>query len=283
MNTLPLMLDNLEQKVQQLPSLSAIIARLLNLLQREDISMKVLIMEISKDQALMARILRIANSPFYGLSSRISSLQHAGILLGLHSLQGIITATGVMGHFPAGQDQVFNRQSFWQHAIGTGIAAQVLARHSGLDVEQAFTAGLLHDIGKLVLVVYFENEFIQVLAWRDEHDCLIREAEQAVLGYDHAEIGACVARHWKLPKLLVNAIQFHHSLPDEASPLSELVHVADILCRGLNIGHGGDDLIPLLQPIALSRLGLEWTDLQAALPEIERLNASAGLLLENSA
>lgn len=276
----PLMLDNLEQKIQQLPSLSVVITRLLVLLQRDDVSMDELTAEIGKDQALMVRILRIANSPFYGLSSRISSLQYASTLLGLHTLQGIITAAGVIDHFPAGQDQTFNRQSFWQHAIGTGIVAQVLARRSGLDAEQAFTAGLLHDIGKVVLAVYFEDEFVRVLAWRDEHDCLIREAEHAVLGFDHTEIGAHIARHWKLPRLLINAIQFHHSIPRVATPLSELVHVADILCRGMDIGHGGDDLIPLLQPLALTRLGLEWSDLQAVLPEIEQLNACAGLLLE---
>ncbi len=274
--------DNMERKVQQLPSLSAIVTRLLGLLQHEDVTMAALMVEIGNDQALTARILRIANSPFYGLSTRICSLQHAGTLLGLRTLQGIITAAGIIGHFPAQQDPGFDRHSFWLHAIGTGCCARVLAHHSGLDTEQAFTAGLLHDIGKVVLAAYFENDFARVLVWRDKHDCLIREAEQAVLGFDHTQIGTRVAQHWKLPKLLVNAIRFHHSLPGEATPLAELVHVADILCRGLDIGHGGDDLIPALHPDALPRLGLDWPDLCAALPEIERLNTSAGMLLDDA-
>jgi len=172
-----LTLDNLEQKVQKLPSLSTIVTRLLSLLQREDITMAALTAEINNDQALTVRILCIANSPFYGLSSRVCSLQYANTLLGLRTLQGIITAAGIIGQFPPGHDQFFDRQSFWKHAIGTGIAAQVLARCCGLDVEQAFTAGLLHDIGKVVLAAYFEDDFACVLAWRDEHDCLIREAE----------------------------------------------------------------------------------------------------------
>ncbi len=196
--------------------------------------------------------------------------------------QALPVARQIIGHFPAQQDPSFDQRSFWLHSIGTGIAAQVLARHSGLDAEQAFTAGLLHDIGKLVLAAYFEDDFARVLAWRDEHDCLIREAEQVVLGFDHTEIGARVAQHWKLPRLLVNAIRFHHAQPCEVTPLAELVHVADILCRGLDIGHGGDDLIPALRPEALLRLGLEWPAIHACLPEIESLNASAGMLLDGT-
>ncbi len=272
--------DKLDSQIGQLPSLSIIVTRLLVLLQRDDVTMAALTAEIARDQALATRILRIANSPFYGLSSHIGSLQQAGTLLGLHTMHSIITAAGIIGHFPPRQDTGFDRFSFWLHAIGTGIAAQVIARRSGLDSEQAFTAGLLHDIGKVVLTAYFEQDFARVLVYRDEHDCLIREAEQEVMGFDHTHIGARVARHWKLPNLLITAIQNHHTISSKASPLAELVHVADIICRGMDIGHGGDDLIPTLHPDALSRLGLDWPDLRSLLPEIEELNMSAGLLLE---
>lgn len=282
MNKTNLTLDNLDRKVQQLPSLSVIVTRLLTLLQNSDITMAALTEEISKDQGLTVRILRIANSPFYGMSSRIDNIQQAGTLLGLHTIHGIIVAAGIIGHFPPQEDQSFDRQSFWLHSIGTGCCAQVLARHAGLDPEQAFTAGLLHDIGKLVLAAYFEDDFSRVLVWRDEHGCLLREAEESVLGFDHTEIGARVAQHWKLPKLLVNAIHFHHALPGKVTPLAELVHVADILCRGLDIGHGGDDLIPALHPDTLPRLGLDWSDLCATLPEIEQLNARASMLLDDN-
>ena len=281
MNKTNLTQNNLERKVQQLPSLSVIVTRLLTLLQDSNITMATLTEEISKDQGLTVRILHIANSPFYGMSSRIDNIQQAGTLLGLHTIHGIIVAAGIIGHFPLQQDDGFDRLSFWLHSIGTGCCAQVLARHGGLDQEQAFTAGLLHDIGKLILAAYFEDDFSRVLDWRDEHDCLIREAEESVLGFDHTEIGARVARHWKLPKLLVDAIHFHHALPGKVTPLAVLVHVADILCRGLDIGHGGDDLIPILHSNALPRLGLDWQDLPLMLSEIEQLNTRASMLLDN--
>ncbi len=212
-----------------------------------------------------------------------SNIKHAGTLLGIHTLHGIITAAGIIDHFPPiAKEQRFDRNSFWLHSIGTGIAAQVLARRCGHDPEQAFTAGLLHDVGKLVLAVYFEQDFTNVLLYRDKYDCLIREAEEQVLGFDHTEIGSRVARHWKLPTALISAIRFHHNLSEHTSVLAELVHVADILCRGLDIGHGGDNLIPILDENVLARLGFDWGDLKTALPEIECLNTSASMLLDES-
>jgi len=273
-------LNNLDQKILQLPTLSVVVTRLLELLGHEDLTMVNLMSMVSEDQALAARILQIANSPFYGFSRHVGSLQDAGTLLGIHTLGNIITAAGVMNHFPPNSDDGFDRLSFWQHAIGVGICARVLARHKGLDIEMAFTAGLLHDMGKLVLASYFADDFAAVLVWRDEHNCLLHDAEQAVLGLNHTLIGARVAQRWRLPEPVVNAIQYHHSLPEIATPLSELVHIADILARGLDIGHGGDDLIPVLQTRALQRLSLDWQTIRACLGEIEDLNAAAGVLLK---
>ncbi len=271
-------ISNLDREVRELPSLSVVVSQLLSLLQRDDVAMSELMEAIGRDQGLAARILRIANSPFYGLSSHIASLKDAGAMLGVHTLYNIVTAAGIMGQFPHTQDKNFDRLSFWKHAIGVGICAQVLARHGGLDAEVAFTSGLLHDIGKLVMAAYFKADFSYVLAYRDEHDCLLKDAEQAVLGFAHTVIGARVARHWKLPEPVINAIKHHHTLMDVVSPLSELVHVADILCRALDIGHGGDDLIPVLNMAAMKRLGLDWILLADCLGEIENLNSFSDLL-----
>ncbi|MDH5573621.1 MAG: HDOD domain-containing protein, partial [Gammaproteobacteria bacterium] len=191
--------ESLSIEIKQLPSLSVVVTHLLTQLQRDDVAMAELMEEASHDQALAARILQIANSPFYGLSTHIGSLKDAGTMLGIHTLSNIVAAAGIIGHFPVTKDESFDRSSFWQHAIGTGICARVLASHSGLDQELAFTAGLLHDIGKLVMAAYFEYDFSRVLAYRDEHDCLLKDAEQAVLGFDHCHIGAHVAERWKLP------------------------------------------------------------------------------------
>jgi len=131
--------NNLDQKIRQLPSLSVVVTRLLGLLGRKDLTMANLMAVAGEDQALAARILQIANSPFYGLSRHIGSLQDAGTLLGIHTLGNIITAAGIMNHFPPNDNDGFDHLSFWQHAIGVGICARVLARHGGLDAEMAST------------------------------------------------------------------------------------------------------------------------------------------------
>lgn len=272
---------SLDKELQQLPSLSTIVMEVLQLLDQGDVDLPALMKTIGQDQALAARVLRVVNSPFYGFPNHIGSLKDAGMMLGVHSLRNIVTAAGIMGHFPLGKDESFSRLSFWQHSIGTGVAAKVLARQCGLDQEVAFTAGLLHDIGKLVMAVYFPADFARVLAWRDEQDCLLKDAEKAVLDFDHTLVGVKVAKKWKLPELITTAIHHHHtpaSKPD--APLVALVHVADVLCRGLEIGNGGDSLIPKLDAQVMQHLGLEWEAVRACLPEVESLNANANLLAD---
>lgn len=271
----------LDKEIQQLPALSTIVTEVLTLIDQGDVELSVLMQKISQDQALASRVLRVVNSPFYGFSRHIASLKDAGMMLGVHTLRNIVMAAGIMGHFPPGEDENFDRLSFWQHAIGTGVAARVLARYCGLNEESAFTAGLLHDIGKLVMAAYFPVDFDRVLAQRDAQDCLLKDAEQAVLGFDHSLVGTKVAQKWKLPVVIVEAIHHHHT-PDSTPeiPFAALVHVADILCRGLEIGHGGDTLIPALDMTIMQRLGLDWEALRAALPEIEALNDSANLMAE---
>ncbi|GMR19462.1 MAG: HDOD domain-containing protein [Gammaproteobacteria bacterium] len=277
----PLTRATLEKEIQQLPALSVIVTEVLTMIDRGDVELVVIMQKIGQDQALAARILRVVNSPFYGFSRHIGSLKDAGMMLGVHTLYNIVMAAGIMGHFPPGEDQGFDRLSFWQHAIGTGVAAKVLAGHCGLHQETAFTAGLLHDIGKLVMAAYFPADFDRVLAARNAQDCLLKDAEQLVLGFDHTLVGAKVAQKWKLPVAIIEAIRHHHT-PDLVTdrPYTALVHVADILCRGLEIGHGGDMLIPALDVAAMQRLGLGWEVLRAALSEIEALNASANLMAE---
>lgn len=267
-----LTLDSFEQQIGQLPSLSPVISRLLDLLQSDGLNITTLSVEIQKDPALTARILRIANSSFYGLSSQVYDIRHACALLGLHTVHGIVMRVEVIHKFPTTHLDDFDQRSFWQHANSTGIAAEVLASRSNLDTKLAFIAGLLHDLGKLVLAVYFKKDFERVSVWRDQHDCLFYEAEQAVLGFNHSEIGARMAEYWKLPSPLVNSIRYHHTINKDSSSLDYLIHIADIISRGLGIGNSCDDLIPILNSSALTMLALDWQDIKDSLSQIKQLS-----------
>lgn len=274
-----LALERVETEIRQLPSLSLTVTEALALIDRGDTQPGQLEQVIGRDQALAARILRVANSPFYGFAGHIGSLRQACVMLGLYAVRNIVVTAGVIARFPPIPAHHFDRLGLWRHAIGTAVAARVLAQHRAFDPDLAFTAGLLHDIGKLALDAVFPEAFGRVLAYREKNDCLLRDAEEAVLGFDHTEVGERVARHWKLPAGITEAIAKHHS-PDvgPASVLVDVVHVADVLARGLDIGDGGDDLIPRLSTGALGRLTLTFEDLDLYLPEIEELNAGTNLL-----
>lgn len=275
--------EALEKRIGELPSLSTTVVEILNLFERDTPDMHTLEQLINRDQALASRLLRLANSPYFGFTANITTVKMACVVLGLQAIYNIVVATAIIDRFPPNKSAVFDRLAFWQHAVGAGVAAKVLAKHLGEDEDVAFVSGLVHDIGKLVLDAHFPSEFAQILGYRDGHDCLIREAEQAVLGYDHCRIGLHVARQWKFPPAIQAAISGHHR-PDHApANLTDIVHVADILARALEMGDGGDGHIPELCQGALERLALTMDRIRRYLPEIERLYADNRVLLNGSA
>ena len=273
-------LDTLEMQVQQLPSLPVVVYDIMALIDAGDVDLTVLQRKVAQDQSLAARILRIANSPFYGFSGQINTIKEAVVVLGLQPIRNLVVAAGIMKQFPAGASRHLDPLAFWQHCIGTSIAARVLARHCGLDKELAFTAGLLHDIGKLAFDCHFPDQYARVLEYRAEHDCHLLAAEDAVLGSNHAQAGGRLARHWKLPPLIASAIEHHHyPTGGDGLPLSDLIHVADAVCRGLDIGNGEYDLVPPLDGDAVARLGVDWSEFKACLVEVEELNQQSNLFL----
>ncbi|ROR32714.1 HDOD domain-containing protein [Inmirania thermothiophila] len=270
-------LEELEQGVQRLPSLSLVVQEVLRLLDRDDADFAAIEHKLSQDQALAARVLRVANSPFYGMPREITSIHEATVLLGTHTIRNVVTTAGIIGLFPPEAGGALDRVGLWQHAIGVGVASQVLGRRVGLERETAFTAGLLHDIGKLVLDTLFEPLYRRVVRRCAEADLPFIEAEREVLGIDHAEVGRRVAEHWRLPPVIVAAVAGHHAPGD--APEAAVVHVADAMTRALEIGNGGCDRVPAPDEAAWRRLGLGEQEALACLREIDALNRSANLFL----
>lgn len=270
-------IENMLGKIQQLPSLPTVVMEIMNTFNNDRADVATLVGHINQDPALTVKVIRVANSSFFGLSRQIGSVQEAVMVIGFGSLRGLVTAAALVNAFPS-EGNVFDGRRFWQHSMETGSCAKALARRLGADPEVAFTAGLLHDLGRLVLGVYFYDTFLRVLEYRKNNGVSMLAAEQAVLGLDHAALGAKAAERWCLPPAIQAAIGEHHLDEGRQTMLAEIVHIADQLCQARTAG-GTPAEEPARFAETLSRLGLDAAALDSVAGEMERLNAGARLLL----
>lgn len=271
-------IENILGKIQQLPSLPALVMEIMDSVNNDQVDVATLVGKISQDPALTMKVIRVANSSFFGLSRQIGSLKEAVMVIGFSSLRGLVTAAALVNSFPSGMGNAFDSRHFWLHSIETGNCAKSLAKRLRVDPEIAFTAGLLHDIGRLVLGVYFYDAFLQVLDYRKNNGVSMIAAEQAVLGLDHAALGAEVAERWHLPQDIQLAIRDHHLDEGRQTTLAEIVYIADRLCRPQAVGGAlAGELVHFSE--TLLRLGLDEAVLNSVAEEMEPLNAGARLLL----
>ncbi|MEW5770237.1 MAG: HDOD domain-containing protein [Pseudomonadota bacterium] len=272
----PLTMDEVLANIQRMPSLPVIVGDLIKALDDEETGIDQLAEGIAKDQTLAARALRVANSPFYGTQHKVASIHDAIVILGFRAVGSLVTAASITGYFAPPPGVAFNLASFWRHGIGTALCARALARDAGVDPESAFTAGLLHDIGALVLLTAEPKRYAKVLAHRERNDSFRIEAEREVLGVDHAQAGEALASRWRFPSEIVRAVALHHA-PDAG--LADVVHAADVLAHALDLA--GDPLarVPTPCPGAWRRLGLDRDRLRAMFGGIEQEHAGYCALL----
>ena len=249
--------DDVVKQVQALPSLPAVVMELFNSIDQENVDISVLAKKVSHDLALTAKTLRFANSSFYGTSSKVTTIQQAITLLGVDNLRNLITVAAISVSFPENICAGFNFKTFWRHSIATAICAKLLARHLHVNTDYAFTSGLLHDIGRLVLVTRFPDHYAATLAYRAANDCYLLEAERAVLGIDHVVAGHALAIHWNFSEIMQAAIVEHHE-PESADRdlLVSIIHVANSIVHGLDLGNDDDDLVPPVSLVAWNNLAL---------------------------
>lgn len=258
-------------RLKQLPSLPSAVSEVLSSFANEDADIETVAQQIARDQALTARVLRVANSSFYGLQTKVGTIHEAVVILGFRAVRNMVLAVGMNGSFRVDQCRGFDAPGYLRHGVGVGLAARALAPAARQSPELAFTAGLLHDIGQLVLASNFSSQYVEALAHRKQHDCFLFEAEQAVLGIDHAEVGALLAETWRFPAAIRESIAYHHG-PAEApaESLANLVHVADVTARALGLSGAADEMVPALDSEAWARLGVSWEAYAGVLSQIEK-------------
>ena len=214
---------------------------------------------IQKDPDLTARLLRLANSPFFGFANRLSTVAEAVSLLGIQQIQDMIVASSVLEQFKGVPDKFVNKDSFWRHSLAVGITARLLAMERRLPKpDKFFVAGLLHDVGRLVLLSQAAEWAQTVFELYQRERLLLREAEKRVLGYDHQQIASELLQSWSYPPVLVQAVAFHHTPGQSVARMeAAVVHIADHLVNAMGIGSSGEQFIPPLEDKAWSLLGLE--------------------------
>lgn len=259
-------LENLVRQVRDLPAMPDLAFKVMRLVDDPQTNAADVARVLSADQALTARLLKLANSAFYGASRRISTVTEAVVLLGMRTVRNMTVALKCQDMLAAALPGYAMRQGdLWRHSFCCAYAAQCLAKRSGYRiVEEAFVGGLLHDIGKVVINVYLQAEFACIADLAAADNLPFMDAERAVLGFDHAEAGGRVLEKWRLPPTLVECVRYHHAPLDQPipTPLTALVHVADVLCLMLGVGLGADGLNYPLQDGTLEMLRLTASDFE---------------------
>jgi putative nucleotidyltransferase with HDIG domain len=263
--------------------LPVLVVELLNSFEQEDLSAGELARKVSQDQALSAKTLRLANSSFYGLSRKVTTIQQAITILGFDSVRTLIAAAALTDAFAGNKHAAFDFNGFWRHSIGTAVCAKLLARAAGLNQSIAFISGLLHDIGILVLVTRFPQQYSAAMNYRLTNDCYMIEAERAVLGPDHCIVGRTLAEHWKFPVLMQRAIANHHAPNvEDLGDVPGLIHLADAITHALDFAGLEDDLVPVISENAWNSLELEPALLQTVFRETEAEFEEMCLILASS-
>lgn len=249
-------LNNKFACLANLPSMPVLLMEALQQIDgKQDLS--ILIDKISLDPSMVVRILHIANSPFYGMSREIGSLREAIVLLGSNRIRDILVSVCFSKMMPA-LHKDFNYLQLWHHSMAVAECARQLAGLSGNNPDLAFTAGLLHDIGRLVIAVLFPDEFNLII---NESASTLIESERRILGFDHGEIGGKAVQHWNLPVAIQEAIEQHESPPEPgaAKSLGLLVYTANLLIINAKQSDTSELKVhqPLLNALALLNVSIE--------------------------
>ena len=277
----PLAMEDVLKVIHRLPSLPTVVMELLASMDQDDVDIDTLAGKIAQDQALTAKTLRLANSSFYGRAHAVNTMAEAIAILGFRTVRSVVTTAGLMQSMGNSGGGALDLQPFWRHAIAVAVCARELAPHLRVNPDHAYTAGLLHDIGRLVLVTQLAPQYAAVMAYCAQHGCGTLEAERQVLGLDHAEIGQALTVYWKFPLHLQRAVGMHHAadVPDDGA-LTLVVMAADAIAHALDLAMDPGDAVPVMIPQLWSRLAVADKTLLQIFSRVEKQFVAASQILE---
>ena len=284
-------LDRYLRKLEALPSFSPVISKVITLAVEEGDARQMAGI-IEKDAALSAKILRVVNSPFFGLSRNISTLSRAVAILGLKVVKNLVLSLSLLKTFSGKNKEGFDFDLFWEHSITVAAGARLISEKSGYkDPEEGFIAGLLHDIGILIFASLEPREYKKVLdevaeRTKQNREYSITEMENRIMGITHPEIGGWLMRKWNLPEVLELAVKYHHEteFPAEVGPavakLVKSVFLADNMWNMFYNPEKKDEVIRFRQ-LGREVLNLADEDIKEVITNVTReAETAAGIFLK---
>lgn len=264
-------LEDIVARTTDLPTFSAAALEVMKIADSSTSRAQDIANIVSQDQSMSVRVLRLANSAFYGMSRNVTSLPEAVVVLGMRTVKNLamVAATYPWMSKPLKGYDLAPMQ-MWHHAFGTALAAQTLAAKSKkCDDQLAFTTGLLHDVGKVALSIWIGEKLKAILYYAEREGIPFDEAERKILGYDHAEVGQHLGKNWNLPDEVLLGIRWHHQ-PDAATPyhpVVDCVHLGSTMAMSMGLGLGGDGLLYRFSEGCYLRLGISPDEMESVTAE----------------
>ncbi len=260
-------IKSLTQRIDSFPTLPAITTQIMSIISDSESSSEDLMKAVTPDQSLTTMILKMANSAFFGMSRKVSSLQNAITILGFRAIRNIVLAKSVFESFRnVGFEKKFDIRTFWEHSFLCALAAKVIAEKLKAEKSDFFVAGLIHDIGKLIIYITFPIKFMEILELAGPIGPNYHKAERKVLGITHDEVAMALLNRWLFPEKLVEAVGFHHRpcLSQESFLFPGTIYAADLLVYGSGVNEQGK---PLRKEVISSEafeklhsLGMKWDE-----------------------
>ncbi|MBU0769781.1 MAG: HDOD domain-containing protein [Proteobacteria bacterium] len=259
-------------RIEDLPTLPAVAMEVNKMLLDYDTTIDKLSDIIEKDQAMVSKILKLVNSAFFGLRGKISNISHAIVVLGFNTIRNAVVSISIIDAFSVKEGlDGFDITDFWKHSLAVAVTSKYLAEKTGIHpADDCFVAGLLHDMGKIVLLQHFKDLFQKVWQAVKENNLSFYEAEKREIPVDHARIGGHLARKWQLPTALVDAIQYHHAVRPNADDqhLLIIIHAADIIVNAYTEDSKDNLELSGIHPDVLTIMGSQFDTLSDWYPDV---------------
>ncbi|MCG8488216.1 MAG: HDOD domain-containing protein [Chromatiales bacterium] len=267
--------EELVRDIDQLVALPEVFIQVNHLMEQPNCSSAKLADIISVDTDISSRLLKLVNSPLYGLRSKVDTISRAVTIAGTQELRNLVFATSAVRSFTGIPEHLVNMEDYWRHGVTTGVMAKMLARYSNvLHSERLFVAGMLHDVGRLIIYLKLPEKATEILTITGGDEWVLAEVEDRILGFNHMDVGAALMKSWQLPDSFISVTQNHHT-PTLATNYEldvALVHIALAIARGQMTGLSVDEMLWAIEPPVWEETGLSPDDISPHVDEMLKMS-----------